>query len=202
MFEADNIFNNFYSLFWVCIRFSFIFLVSLKRQTILLLLINLFLFNAFISKFIYLYVFVGVKRVTWPPEHEYQARAASVTRQSPASQSQVSEHMHIFETISFSSSGRVLVSIKCTHFWNRMHSYWNTNDFLNLLKYFNGMHPHKRKLYCINLYSRPSSQSFNSLLHNYKRIERKFLLKLVKKIASHARYRWTSMIKITRVITK
>lgn len=129
--------------------------------------INLFLFNAIISKFIYLYVFVGVKRVTWPPEHEYQARAASVTRQSPGFQPQVSEHMHIFKTVSFSSSGRVLVSIKCQLFWNRMHSYWNTNDFLNLLKYFNGVHPRKSKLYCINVYSRPSSQSFNSLLHNY-----------------------------------
>lgn len=30
----------------------------------------------------------GVKRVTWPPEHEYQARAASLTRQSPAFQPQ------------------------------------------------------------------------------------------------------------------
>lgn len=29
---------------------------------------------------------LGVKRVTWPPEHEYQARAASVTRQSPGFQ--------------------------------------------------------------------------------------------------------------------
>lgn len=158
--------TNFIHFFVFASDFLF-FLVSLKRQTILLLLINLFLFNAFISKFIYLYVFVGVKRVTWPPEHEYQARAASVTRQSPASQSQVSEHMHIFENMSFSSSERVFVSIKCTHFWNRMHSFWNTNDFLNLLKYFNGMHPRKSKLYCINLYSRPSSQSFNSLLHNY-----------------------------------
>ncbi|XP_055315458.1 putative mediator of RNA polymerase II transcription subunit 26 isoform X2 [Sitodiplosis mosellana] len=30
----------------------------------------------------------GVKRVTWPPEHEYQARAASLTRQSPGLQPQ------------------------------------------------------------------------------------------------------------------
>lgn len=30
----------------------------------------------------------GIKRVTWPPEHEYQARASSQTRQSPAYQSQ------------------------------------------------------------------------------------------------------------------
>ncbi|XP_031620161.1 putative mediator of RNA polymerase II transcription subunit 26 isoform X3 [Contarinia nasturtii] len=30
----------------------------------------------------------GVKRVTWPPEHEYQARASSQTRQSPAFQPQ------------------------------------------------------------------------------------------------------------------
>lgn len=35
-------------------------------------------------------IFLEVKRVTWPPEHEYQARAASLTRQSPAFQSQVS----------------------------------------------------------------------------------------------------------------
>jgi len=39
----------------------------------------------------------GVKRVTWPPEHEYQARAASQTRQSPAIQPQYrqpSPHPH------------------------------------------------------------------------------------------------------------
>lgn len=108
---SQTIFSTIFIHFFV---FAFdipFFLVSLKRQTILLLLINLFLLYDFISKFIYLYVFVGVKRVTWPPEHEYQARAASVTRQSPAFQPQVSEHMHIFETISFSSSGRISMSM-------------------------------------------------------------------------------------------
>lgn len=54
-------------------------------------MMSLMIFCYFFHSFFFLDLIVGVKRVTWPPEHEYIARAASITRQSPALQPQVSK---------------------------------------------------------------------------------------------------------------
>lgn len=48
----------------------------------------LFLFHFILMLFIVIDLFVGVKRVIWPPESS--SRSTSITRQSPALQSQVS----------------------------------------------------------------------------------------------------------------
>lgn len=77
------------------------FLFSVYSSTVCIKIINfsqptnLFVSHSVLNlNFFFLCIISGVKRVTWPPEHEYQARSASQTRQSPAIQPQVRAFVH------------------------------------------------------------------------------------------------------------
>lgn len=88
-----------------------------KQKSLRWRLLYIFCFSSFLI--------VGVKRVTWPPEHEYIARAASITRQSPALQPQVSK--------SNDTPTRIFL---CVYFWLRERRDFSSTRSATTLRFY------------------------------------------------------------------